>query len=102
MKQRKIIKDGKLTWEPVEETEAEAAQRKRESKKSMATVARATRNELLRGTDWTQLADAPLTPAKRKAYAAYRKALRDVTKQPDFPERIDWPDGPGAKKISRR
>lgn len=36
------------------------------------------RNRLLAGSDWTQLADAPLTKAELEAWAAYRKALRDM------------------------
>ena len=41
-------------------------------------IIRATRNHLLQGSDWTQLADSPLTDVKREAWANYRQALRDI------------------------
>ena len=39
---------------------------------------RPVRNQKLAESDWTQLADAPLTSAKKKEWAKYRQALRDV------------------------
>lgn len=39
------------------------------------------RKDELLATDWTQLEDAP---ADKVAFAAYRQALRDLTKTPDF------------------
>lgn len=55
------------------------------------TTVRANRDELLRQSDWTQLADAPVDKA---AWAAYRQALRDIPSQPGFPTTIDWPQEP--------
>lgn len=52
---------------------------------------RAKRDMLLRDCDWTQVADAPVDKA---AWAAYRQALRDITKQADFPSTVTWPDQP--------
>lgn len=52
---------------------------------------RAERNRLLSASDWTQVADAPVDKA---AWAAYRKALRDVPNQPGFPRDVEWPDKP--------
>lgn len=52
------------------------------------------RNELLRGCDWTQLADAPLTEQERQAWWDYRQALRDVPEQPGFPANVTWPEPP--------
>lgn len=49
---------------------------------------RAQRNQLLANCDWTQLADATVDAS---AWAVYRQALRDVTKQPGWPWTIDWP-----------
>lgn len=49
---------------------------------------RAERNRLLAESDWTQLPDVPT--ATRQAWATYRQALRDITKQPD-PLNIVWP-----------
>jgi len=52
---------------------------------------RQARNLLLTGSDWTQVADAPVDAA---AWALYRQALRDVTAQAGFPWTIDWPVAP--------
>ena len=53
-------------------------------------VVRAQRNQLLKDSDWTQLADAPVDKA---AWAAYRQELRDITTQTD-PQNIVWPKQP--------
>lgn len=39
---------------------------------------RATRDQLLRETDFTQLVDAPLTTEKKEEFRLYRQALRDL------------------------
>ena len=39
---------------------------------------RRVRNDLLQECDITQLADAPLTDAKKAEWATYRQALRDM------------------------
>lgn len=49
-----------------------------EARTRMLDRVRATRNDLLLDTDWTQLADAPLSAEAVAAYAAYRQALRDL------------------------
>jgi len=52
---------------------------------------RAKRNALLSGSDWSQLPDAPVDAA---AWAAYRKALRDLpTTYPDAAT-VVWPTKP--------
>lgn len=54
------------------------------------------RAELLTRTDWTQLSDAPIAPELKVQYSAYRQALRDVSKQPGFPNGlVVWPTVPG-------
>jgi hypothetical protein len=50
-------------------------------------VIRTQRNQMLKDTDWTQVADAPVDKA---AWATYRQALRDITTQAD-PFNIIWP-----------
>ena len=55
--------------------------------------ARAERDRRLTESDWTQLPDIP--DATKLKWQAYRQALRDVTAQPGFPERIEWPVAPG-------
>ena len=60
-----------------------------------AEVAVARRNALLAQSDWTQLADVPLTAEMKAQWAAYRQQLRDLTEQPGFPDAINWPVTPG-------
>ena len=52
---------------------------------------RAERDRRLAATDWIQLPDVPLTT--KEAWAVYRQALRDITKQAD-PFNIVWPELP--------
>jgi hypothetical protein len=56
---------------------------------------RNSRDKKLQETDYTQLADAPLTQGDKSNWATYRQALRDITKQAD-PKNIVWPQEPGA------
>lgn len=58
---------------------------------SKVAEVRTERNLLLTQTDWTQVAD---TSANKKAWAAYRKVLRDITSQEGFPFDITWPEKP--------
>lgn len=62
---------------------------------TLAQEARQQRDVLLAASDWTQLADAPLTEEQRAAWAAYRAALRAVPDQVGFPQTILWPSRPG-------
>ena len=56
--------------------------------------ARAERNQLIAASDWTQVADAPLTQNERARWREYRQRLRDVPQQPGFPASVDWPAEP--------
>jgi hypothetical protein len=56
-----------------------------------AKAIRSQRTDKLKGSDWTQVADAPVDQA---AWATYRQALRDITAQPGFPWDTQWPDAP--------
>ena len=58
---------------------------------NQAKAVRADRNQRLKDSDWTQVADAPVDKA---AWAAYRQALRDVTAQEGFPWNVQWPTQP--------
>ena len=40
---------------------------------------RANRDAKLMNSDWTQLADVPLTDSKKAEWATYRQSLRDIT-----------------------
>lgn len=57
-----------------------------------ATAIRASRNTLLRDSDWTQLMDFP--GSNRAAWVLYRKDLRDVPQQAGFPRNVVWPTAP--------
>ncbi|WP_081059682.1 tail fiber assembly protein [Burkholderia stagnalis] len=59
-----------------------------------ARDARERRDDLLAGSDWTQLGDVP--EATRIKWTTYRQALRDVPQQPGWPEAVTWPVAPGA------
>lgn len=52
------------------------------------------RNRLLFRSDWTQLADAPLTQEQKNAWTAYRKTLRDVPSSFATLEEVVWPTAP--------
>lgn len=57
---------------------------------------RAHRNALLAACDYTQLDDAPLTPAQKEDYRDYRQALRDYPGTIDTAtwSAPDWPQKP--------
>ena len=52
---------------------------------------RAFRDEKLKESDWTQVADAPVDKA---AWATYRQALRDIPSPAGFPNEVPWPVEP--------
>ena len=81
--------DGKwFTKYSVADMDAEAiAAKDAEQAKSV----RDTRNQKLKDSDWTQVADAPVDKA---AWATYRQELRDITSQAGFPWDIQWPAQP--------
>lgn len=55
---------------------------------------RATRNVLLIESDWTQLADAPLTFEQRDAWAQYRQELRNLPEIVVTPINVVYPTKP--------
>jgi hypothetical protein len=57
-------------------------------------VVRDKRDRLLAESDFSQLPDVPLTGEQKDAWAAYRRELRDITKQPGFPAEVVWPVKP--------
>ena len=56
-----------------------------------AVGVRQTRNDLLKESDWTQVADAPVD---KEGWATYRQSLRDITGHTDFPYNIEYPVKP--------
>jgi hypothetical protein len=67
---------------------------KKLSETAVTTNVRVQRNDRLRQSDWTQMPDVTLDPIPKAAWATYRQALRDITKQPGFPFTIEWPTSP--------
>jgi hypothetical protein len=80
-----VFTDGETT--AAEQETAYKAMKDAEQAKSV----RASRTQLLKDSDWTQIADST---ADKTAWATYRQALRDITGQAGFPWTITWPDAP--------
>lgn len=59
-----------------------------------SSSAKVTRKELLIQSDWTQIANNPLTLEQQQQWATYRQALRDITAQSGYPFNIIWPTPP--------
>jgi hypothetical protein len=59
---------------------------------------RTERTQMLASTDFTQVADCPITAEKRAEWATYRQALRDITTQAD-PFNLTWPASPDGRVI---
>lgn len=57
-------------------------------------IVREDRARRLAVTDWTQLADSPLSAEQKQAWSEYRQALREVPQQAGFPFDIIWPTQP--------
>lgn len=57
-----------------------------------AAKARSRRDRLLAECDWTQAKDVP--DEVSEVWAEYRRQLRDITKQDDFPRYVRWPAKP--------
>jgi hypothetical protein len=56
-----------------------------------AKSVRNSRDQLLKDSDWTQVADAPVD---KQAWATYRQLLRDITAQSGFPWEVTWSNKP--------
>lgn len=79
-----------------EDTPAQTAAEQEAAYKSMkdaeaAKSVRASRDEKLKSSDWTQIADATVD---KTVWAVYRQALRDITSQEGFPHSVQWPTQP--------
>ena len=71
----------------------EAAYRAKVDADAGASV-RATRDQKLTDTDWTQMADSPLASDKKTEWATYRQSLRDLPTASGFPHTMTWPTEP--------
>ena len=52
------------------------------------------RNDDLASSDWTILDDSPLASSKKLEWQVYRQKLRDIPKDNDDPDNIEWPTKP--------
>ena len=75
------------------DSDAETAYRTNIDNQAAASV-RAERNRKLAASDWTVLADSPLTTAKKTEWKTYRTALRDISAAEGFPHTMEWPTQP--------
>lgn len=64
-------------------------------KEQKAAEIRGKRNVDLAATDVFMISDYPLTAEQAAAVRAYRSALRDLTKQDGFPDKVEYPEKPG-------
>ena len=86
-----INNNNNLTWTLISELPTQEDQ-----DALVAASKRATRNQLLSDSDWTQMADSALTDEAKALWVAYRTALRDLTAHENWPnlEDADWPTVP--------
>ena len=73
--------------------EQQAAYRTRIDNQVAASV-RSERDRKLAASDWTVLADSPLTTAKKTTWKTYRTALRNISAAEGFPHTMEWPTEP--------
>ncbi len=59
-----------------------------------AGMLRGVRDGLLANSDWTQVADSPLSDSKKAEWAAYRTALRDLPATATLGMVVEFPDSP--------
>lgn len=55
---------------------------------------RGQRDGQLRGSDWTQLGDAPFTDEQKAEWVTYRQELRDLPANFDRVSEVVWPEAP--------
>ncbi len=59
-----------------------------------AESVRTQRDKLIAETDWTQLADCPLSDSVKASWVTYRQELRDLPSTTGFPHEVTWPNQP--------
>lgn len=77
-------------WSVVPATPEQIAERTA----SQAEEIRQRRDEALKQSDWTQLADAALDTSQAQEWRDYRDDLRAVPQQTGFPWQVVWPIAP--------
>ena len=89
----KIVQDNMEVW---------LAYAKQQETDNQAQAVRDKRDKLLADTDWTQTDDAPLSSEDKESVRKYRQALRDITAQSGFPQKIVWPEKPQVANVGSR
>lgn len=94
----KVVEDVPIqldgVWWQVYRTETLSAEELDAYSDQLARQLRERRNALLLESDWTQLADAPLSQERKLSWVAYRQALRDMTDMEGFPLKHIFPAAP--------
>lgn len=65
-----------------------------ETDADIAVRVRRHRDKLLADCDWVSIRAAEKSQAIDAAWASYREALRDISKQSGFPRAVTWPTKP--------
>lgn len=60
---------------------------------------RTKRNASLQSTDWTQIADAPLSIETKAAWVTYRQSLRNIPQAFSAPAAVVFPTSPTANSV---
>ena len=95
MKQTINCTTGEVTIVDYTDEEKAAAAKLVEDADKDFTNIRASRNQRLASTDWTQGADSPLNDSKKAEWATYRQQLRDYPAQSDRVSTLpEWPTEP--------
>ena len=77
--------------QPAQTAAEQEAEYKATKDAEQAKSVRNQRTQMLKDSDWTQIADST---ANKTAWATYRQQLRDITTQAGFPWTVTWPDAP--------
>jgi hypothetical protein len=80
------VVDGLHTYSPINISEEETLA-------NTLVQIRGKRDALLLSSDWTQLADSPLSNAKKTQWKTYRQQLRDITNSADI-SNVEFPTPP--------
>ncbi len=98
MPRYKITPEGKFQLTDAEELEIDAEEKAWSdgANDRLAAEHRATRNELLVDSDWTQMPDSPLADEVKTSWSTYRSSLRSLPENENWPnlEDADWPTKP--------
>ena len=93
MPRYKSTPEGNVQYTPAEEAarDADEALWAAGADDEAAAEVRKERDSKLAETDWTQVADAPVS---QEDWAAYRALLRSIPEQEGFPNEVTWPVEP--------